>query len=169
MSDARKTIFLVDDEFINLKMGKNALFGTYNVFAIESGESMFELLDDVIPDLILLDVKMPGMDGYEVIQRLKTIKKAAGIPVVFLTSLNDEAMELKGLSLGAMDYITKPFSIPLLLKRIEILLLVESQKLELLQQKRELLYINNNLQQMLDEKDQTVSELRDAILSTIAR
>jgi len=169
MPEKRKTIFLVDDEIINLKMGKNALLDIYNVFAIESGESMLELLDDVIPDLILLDVKMPGMDGYEVILRLKAMKKAASIPVVFLTSLNDEAMELKGLSLGAADYITKPFSVPLLLKRIEILLLVESQKMELLQQKRELLYINNNLQQMLDEKDQTVSELRDAILSTIVR
>ena len=165
---SRKIIFLVDDEMVNLKMGKNALIDSYNVFAVESGESMLELIDEVIPDLILLDVKMPNMDGYEVIDRLKSNKKTAEIPVVFLTSLNNEAMELKGLSIGAVDYITKPFSAPLLLKRIEILLLVESQKRELLAQKRELLFFNNNLNQLVEEKAQTVIELKDAILSTMA-
>jgi len=168
MLDSRKTIFLVDDEIINLKMGKNALIDSYNVFAIESGESMLELIDDVTPDLILLDVKMPDMDGYEAIRRLKANKKTAEIPVVFLTSLNNEEMELKGLSMGAVDYIAKPFSAPLLLKRIEILLLVESQKRELLTQKRELLFFNNNLNQLVEEKAQTVIELKDAILSTMA-
>jgi len=168
MLDTRKTIFLVDDEIINLKMGKSALLDTYNVFALESGESMLELLDDITPDLILLDVKMPEMDGYEAIGRLKSDEKTADIPVVFLTSLNDEAMELKGLSIGAVDYIRKPFSTPLLLKRIEILLLVESQKRELLAQKRELLFFNSNLHQLVEEKTQTVTELKDAILSTMA-
>jgi putative two-component system response regulator len=109
----------------------------------------------------LLDVKMPGMDGYEAIRRLKANKNTADIPVVFLTSLNNEEMELKGLSMGAVDYIAKPFSAPLLLKRIEILLLVESQK-------RELLFFNNNLNQLVEEKTQTVTELKDTILSTMA-
>jgi len=58
---------LVDDEIINLKMGKNALSSTYNVFTLDSGESMLELLDEILPDLILLDVKMPKIDGYEAI------------------------------------------------------------------------------------------------------
>jgi len=57
----------VDDEIINLKMGKNALSSTYNVFTLDSGESMLELLDEILPDLILLDVKMPKIDGYEAI------------------------------------------------------------------------------------------------------
>lgn len=58
---------MVDDEIINLKMGKNALSSTYNVFTLDSGESMLELLDEILPDLILLDVKMPKIDGYEAI------------------------------------------------------------------------------------------------------
>ncbi|MCL2189599.1 MAG: response regulator [Defluviitaleaceae bacterium] len=57
----------MDDEIINLKMGKNALSSTYNVFTLDSGESMLELLDEILPDLILLDVKMPKIDGYEAI------------------------------------------------------------------------------------------------------
>lgn len=168
ISDMRKTVFLVDDEMINLKVGKNALSDAYNVFASESGESMLELINNVSPDLILLDVKMPGMDGYEVIRHLKANKNTADIPVIFLTSLNDEETEIKGLSAGAVDYIIKPFSAPSLLKRIEIHLLIESQKQKLLSQKTELQHLNNNLHQMVEDKTQTVTELKDAILSTMA-
>jgi len=138
MPEARKNIFLVDDELINLKMGKSALSDFYNVFALDSGESMFELLEAVLPDLILLDVNMPDVNGYEAIQQVKENERTSGIPVIFLTSLNDTEMEIKGLSMGAVDYITKPFSAPLLLKRIEIHLLLESQK-------RELRFFNDNL------------------------
>ncbi|MCL2216363.1 MAG: hybrid sensor histidine kinase/response regulator [Defluviitaleaceae bacterium] len=138
MPEARKNIFLVDDEIINLKMGKNALSDFYNVFALDSGESMLELLDVVLPDLILLDVNMPDMNGYEAIRQVKENERTAGIPVIFLTSINEKEMELKGLSMGAVDYITKPFSALLLLKRIEIHLLLESQK-------RELRFFNDNL------------------------
>ena len=168
MTLKQKTIFLVDDEIVNLKMGKKALIDAYNVFAIESGESLLELIDDVTPDLILLDVKMPGMDGYAVLNVLKQAPETKDIPVMFLTSYRDPGNELDGLNLGAVDYITKPFSAPLLLKRIEIFLLVESQKRELQKQKQELLYFNNNLHQIVDEKTQTVTELKDAILSTMA-
>jgi len=138
MPEARKNIFLIDDELINLKMGKNSLADFYHVFALDSGASMFELLDTLLPDLILLDVNMPHMNGYEAIKRLKENEKTADIPVIFLTSLNDTDREIKGLSMGAVDYITKPFSAPLLLKRIEIHLLLESQK-------RELRFFNDNL------------------------
>jgi len=138
MLESRKNIFLVDDEIINLKMGKSALSDFYNVFALESGASMFELLDVVLPDLILLDVNMPGMDGYEAIGLVKENERTSEIPVIFLTSINEKEMELKGLSMGAVDYIAKPFSGPLLLKRIEIHLLLESQK-------RELRFFNANL------------------------
>jgi len=138
MPETRKNIFLVDDEIINLKMGKNTLSDFYNVFALDSGGSMLELLDTVLPDLILLDVNMPDMNGYEVIRRVKENEETADIPVIFLTALNDTEMEIKGLSMGAVDYITKPFSDTILLKRIEIHLLLESQK-------RELRFLNNNL------------------------
>ena len=138
MQKSQKIIFLVDDEVINLKMGKSTLSDLYNVFALDAAASMFELLGKIKPDLILLDVKMPGMNGYEAITQLKENERTADIPVIFLTSLNDTEEEIKGLSLGAVDYITKPFSAPLLLTRIAIHLLLESQK-------RELRFFNDNL------------------------
>jgi len=164
----RKIIFLVDDDTTNLTIGKKALSGTYNVFTLNSGQVMLEMLENLTPDLILLDVNMPEMDGYEAIQRVKAKENTAHIPVIFLTALNNEEMELKGLSLGAIDYITKPFSTPLLLKRLEVHLLVEEQKRELVAQKRELLFLNNNLGQIVEEKTETVVELKNAILSTMA-
>jgi len=168
MDNERKTIFLVDDEVTNLAIGKNALAGVYNVFTLNSGAVLLEMLENVIPHLILLDVNMPEMDGYEVIKKLKANEKTKGIPVIFLTAMNNEEVEIEGLTLGAIDYITKPFSPPLLLKRIEVHLLVEQQKQELQSQKRELLLFNNNLTQMVEEKTRTVVELKNALLSTMA-
>ena len=161
MENRRKTIFLVDDDTTNLTIGKKALSGVYNVFTLISAADMLEMLDNIQPDLILLDVNMPDMDGHEAIQRVKSNEKTEQIPVVFLTAQCDEDMELKGLSLGAIDYITKPFSAPLLLKRMEVHLLVEDQK-------RELRAFNNNLAQMVQEQTETVIELKNAILSTMA-
>jgi len=167
MDSARKTIFLVDDDMTNLTIGKKALADSYNVFTLSSGALMLKMLENLQPDLILLDVDMPKMDGHEAIRLLKEGKHAA-IPVIFLTALNNEEMELKGLSLGAIDYIAKPFSAPLLLKRLEVHLLVEAQKKELNEQKRELLFFNNSLSQMVEEKAGTIIELKNAILSTMA-
>jgi len=168
MDKTRKTVFLVDDDMTNLTIGKKALSGVYNVFTLNSGADMLEMLENLHPDLILLDVNMPEMDGHEAIKHLKANARTVGIPVIFLTAMTDEAMELKGLSLGAIDYITKPFSAPLLLKRLEVHLLVEAQKRELVAQKRELLFLNNNLEQIVDEKTETVVKLKNAILSTMA-
>lgn len=164
----RKTIFMVDDDTTNLTVGKKALAGHYKVLTLSSGAVMLEMLEDITPDLILLDVNMPEMDGYEALKNLKAKESSASIPVIFLTSLTDEEMEIKGLSLGAIDYITKPFSAALLLKRLEVHLLLEEQKNELMAQKRELLFLNNNLEQLVEEKTETVVELKNAIISTMA-
>jgi len=111
--------------------------------------------------MILLDVEMPDMNGYEAIKKIKSKKETKDIPIIFLTAKNDSDSELEGLSLGAIDYITKPFSPPLLLKRIETHLLVESQK-------EELLNYNKNLQSLVDAKTKTVLELQNAILRAMA-
>jgi len=168
MDAKRKTIFLVDDDITNLTIGKKALADYYKVFTLNSGAVMLEMLENIQPDLILLDVNMPEMNGHEVIKKLKAKEITANIPVIFLTALSNEEMELKGLSLGAVDYITKPFSTPRLLKRLEIHLLFEAQKRELVKQKQELLFFNNNLTHMVKEKTKTVVELKNAILSTMA-
>jgi putative two-component system response regulator len=161
MENTRKNIMLVDDNTTNLTIGRNILLDSYNVFTIQSGQKLFKMLEKINPDLILLDVEMPEMNGYEVIKQLKAGERYRSIPVVFLTAKSDSGSELEGLTLGAVDYITKPFSPPLLLKRIELHLLIESQK-------QELKNYNDNLQELVNQKTKTVLELQDAILQTFA-
>jgi putative two-component system response regulator len=157
----RQKIFLVDDDITNLTVGKNSLSDDYDTLTIPSGKKLLQLLETVHPDLILLDINMPDMDGYEVIQRLKQNAKTADIPVIFLTAKSDVESELRGLTLGAIDYILKPFSPPLLRKRIETHLLV-------LKQQNELKHYNDNLQDIVREKTQTVVELQSAVLNVVA-
>jgi DNA-binding response OmpR family regulator len=104
---------------------------------------MFDILGKNSPALILLDI---GMNGYEAIKILKAKEETRNIPVIFLTGKTETNDELEGLSLGAIDYITKPFMPPLLLKRIEVHLLVESQRRTLEIQQRELKHYNDYLQ-----------------------
>jgi putative two-component system response regulator len=174
-------IILVDDNPANLRAGKNVLSEKYEVYTAPSAAKLFELLEDIKPAMILLDIEMPGKDGYETIQALKANEETEEIPVIFITGKTDTDDELKGLDLGAIDYITKPFVPPLLLKRIEVHLLVEAQKKTLKLQKQmlekqtqvlevqreELKNFNGNLQKMVDEKTKTVFELQDAILKTV--
>ena len=136
----KQIIIIVDDNLITLKAGKDIIKNHYHVFTAPSGEKLFTLLKNVRPDLILLDVKMPGMNGYEVIKKLKSAEETREIPVVFLTSLNDSENELEGLNLGAIDYLSKPFSAPLLLKRIETHLHMISQTRILKKVNEELLH-----------------------------
>jgi putative two-component system response regulator len=156
-----KKIVLVDDDITNLTVGKNTLSDDYDILTIPSGKKLLQLLDMVHPDLILLDINMPDMDGYEVIQHLKQNNKTADIPVIFLTAKSDVDSELRGFTLGAIDYISKPFSPPILRKRIETHLLVQKQQDEL---KR----YNDNLQDIVREKTKTVVELQNAVLCTVA-
>jgi putative two-component system response regulator len=142
-------------------MGNFILNEKYDVFTIPSGIKLFKLLEKVVPDLILLDIEMPEMTGYEVIKKLKADPSTAGIPVIFLTAKTDMGSELEGLTLGAIDYLSKPFSPPLLLKRIELHLLVETQK-------RELLNFNNNLLEMVRVKTETLLDMQNSILKTVA-
>ena len=118
---------MVDDSASNLTVGRSLLSGMYNLYTCNSGERMFKLLEKIIPDLILLDVEMPEMGGYEVIERLKENRNTSDIPVIFLTAHHDEETEAKGRLLGATDFITKPFPPSVLLERIEAYL-AEAQK-----------------------------------------
>ncbi|MDR2631913.1 MAG: response regulator [Spirochaetaceae bacterium] len=161
MQNEKKKIVLVDDNPVNLKLARNTLMERYSVFTVPSAEKMFRLLEQTIPDLILLDVVMPEMTGYEAIGILKSNSRTADIPVVFLTSKTDTISELEGFSLGAVDYISKPFSPQLLLKRVEVHLLLESQKAELKN-------LNENLQLLVEEKTGEVLELQNAVLITMA-
>jgi putative two-component system response regulator len=161
MRNERKKIVLVDDNPVNLKLARNTLMEQYEVFTVPSAEKLFLFLKWTMPDLILLDVVMPETNGYEAIVALKKDPRTADIPVIFLTSKTDTISELEGFRLGAVDYISKPFSPQLLLKRVEVHLLLESQKSELKN-------LNENLQQMVEEKTEEVFELQNAVLITMA-
>ena len=103
-------IIIVDDDNTNLAIAKNLLNDRYEIITVKSGEKLFEILENVTPDLILLDIKMPVMNGFEVIIDLKNSERTADIPVIFLTAMDDPDSEAMGLYLGAVDYIYKPFT-----------------------------------------------------------
>jgi putative two-component system response regulator len=115
-----KTIFIVDDNLTNIGSAKDALEGLYRTFAMQSAEKMFAMLKKIHPDLILLDIAMPVMSGFEAIKLLKSEPLYSDIPVIFLTGTNDPQVEVKGLDLGAVDFILKPFAIPTLRRRIKL-------------------------------------------------
>ena len=161
MGNERQIIMLVDDNMASLTMGKNILKDKFDVYPIASGEKFFEILQKITPDLILLDVAMPEMDGYEVIRRLKASRKTQDIPVIFLTSRDDPGNELEGLSLGAIDYVSKPFSPALLIQRIDNHLLLDSRK-------KELEKYNHHLREMALEYSSQSGELMFAALGVLA-
>jgi putative two-component system response regulator len=120
-----KKIFVVDDNSTNLLRAEEALSNHYEVYTLSSASIMFEVLENIIPDLILLDIMMPDIDGFGALATLKADVRYAGIPVVFLTSKNDEATEVSGFEMGVIDFISKPFSAPVLLNRIKTHLQIE--------------------------------------------
>jgi len=161
MGKDRQTVFMVDDDATNLAVGASALDGYYDVLTLNSGQKLLKVLERNIPDLILLDVEMPDMNGYDVIKQLKEKGETEQIPVIFLTAKTDGESEYEGFSLGAIDYITKPFFPPLLRKRLEVHLLALSRSNELAE-------FNQKLKELVEEKTRAIIELQDGLLKTVA-
>ena len=105
------TVLVVDDTEINVELLTAALNSQYRIDVAYNGSGALESVQRARPDLILLDIKMPGMDGFEVCRRLKNDPLTADIPVVFITGMNHSTDKSQGFELGAVDYITKPFEI----------------------------------------------------------
>jgi putative two-component system response regulator len=122
-----KTIFIVDDSDTNLMVAGKALEKYYKIFTMPSAARLFRILTKVVPDLILLDIEMPECDGFTAIKQLKANKRYAEIPVIFLTASQNVETETKGFDFGAVDFIGKPFSAPVLQKRVR--LHIETDKL----------------------------------------
>jgi len=160
-SNKRQKIMLVDDNKAYLTMGKNILGEHYDIYALPSAEKLFGFLKCVTPDLILLDIEMPGMNGYEAITILKEDRQYADIPVIFVTARTSESNEYEGLALGAIDYVTKPFAPALLLKRIENHLLLHRQKARLQD-------FNDNLLKLVKNKTHQIFDLQNALVSVMA-
>ena len=115
----KPTILIVDDIPLNIKILGDSLKKEYRVrFATEGSKALMIAASDDPPDLILLDIVMPTMDGYEVCRRLKADRRTRNIPIIFITAKDQEEDETTGLELGAVDYITKPFSLPIVHARI---------------------------------------------------
>jgi putative two-component system response regulator len=112
-------ILLVDDNTANLQVLRETLDGLgYKLLIAKNGQSALEIVRKASPDLILLDIMMPDMDGYEVCRKLKAVASTRHIPVIFLTAMADAEDEARGLSLGAVDYITKPINPELVRARV---------------------------------------------------
>jgi CheY-like chemotaxis protein len=117
--DEKKFIIMADDNPANLKLGKSILSGKYRVATSPSAEKMFSLLENNHPALILLDIEMPQMNGYDAIKILKSKQETKDIPVIFLAENADSTDKEKYLSLGAADYIVKPFDPQTLIASVE--------------------------------------------------
>ena len=116
--DSRPKLLLVDDEPTNLQVLRQILQDDYRLFFAKDGDKALEMAARERPDLILLDVMMPGMTGYEVCTRLKQDEMTVATPVIFVTALADVDDEARGFEVGAVDYITKPVSPPIVRARV---------------------------------------------------
>jgi len=114
-----KTIFAVDDNDTCLLLAKEFLKDHYRVLTMSSAARMFTLLEKILPDLILLDIEMPEMDGIQALKQLKSNDLYKDIPVMFMTNYRQDAIESYGFEIGVVDYISKPFLPPVLLNRIK--------------------------------------------------
>jgi diguanylate cyclase (GGDEF)-like protein/PAS domain S-box-containing protein len=147
LSESTKAkILVVDDQPENLHLLADALTSDkYEVKGVVNGEMALIVANSVIPDLILLDVMMPGLNGYQVCEKLKENPLTQNIPIIFLSASNDSVERVKGLSAGAVDYIDKPFQIN------EVLLRINNQ-LKLQAAQKEILKLNTDLEQRIQER-----------------
>jgi len=158
MSEGKKqTILAVDDTLVNIDVVKGVLAQDYLVQAALNGKMALKIIEKKTPDLILLDVMMPEMDGYELCQILKSQEETKDIPIIFLTAKAQADDETKGLSLGAVDYITKPISPPILKERVKNHLMLQASKALLARQ-------NEVLEERIIERTSQLSELQDVAM-----
>ncbi|MDR2531873.1 MAG: response regulator [Oscillospiraceae bacterium] len=120
MNEAKKnSVLIVDDQNTNIMALTNILNTDYTIYAAKSGEAAIKAAKKRLPDVILLDIIMPGMDGYDVLAVLKSSEKTQNIPVIFISGLSNAVDEEKGLTLGAADYISKPFNSEIIRLRVQ--------------------------------------------------
>ncbi len=155
MSNAKQKILAIDDMPANLMTLGAALGEAFDLQIATSGAAGLSLAAAAPPDLILLDVMMPGMDGYETCRRLKAEPRLSSIPVVFVTALGDSAAERAGLALGAADYITKPINVDIACQRIGNLL--ERERLH-----REVESHRDHLEQLVQKRTLALSIAKEA-------
>jgi DNA-binding response OmpR family regulator len=168
---SKGTILVVDDNPVNLKLLAGALTADgYQVLPVVSGEVALASVAANPPELILLDIFMPGLDGFEVCRRLQARTESRDIPIVFISASDESSERVEGLRLGAVDFITKPFQREELLARVQTHLELRRLRVRLEQQADGLRQINEQLQGELAERkraeaerDQLIQNLREAL------
>ena len=150
----RNTILIVDDDATNLKFIQEILKDNYKIYAAPSGERALLFLQKKTPDLILLDIEMPGMNGYEVIMEIKRNPVWGEIPVIFLTGQDGRDKEEKGLALGAVDYITKPISPGVVKARVALHMELRSYR--------------KNLEQLVENKTAQIQKTQDSVMQILS-
>ena len=153
----KHTILTVDDTIENLDVVKGVLSEEYFIQAAVNGEIALQIIQQKAPDLILLDIMMPGMDGYEVCRRIKSKPETKNIPIIFLTAKSKESDETEGLALGAVDYITKPLSPAILKERVKNHLLLKDSLEKLGRQ-------NEILEEKVQARTSQLTELQDVAM-----
>lgn len=118
-NNEKAKILIIDDSTINIEIVREAVADSYIFFSEKNGFEGIKTAQKELPDIILLDIMMPGISGYEVLEQLKSDHTTSEIPVIFITSINESEFEEKGLSMGAIDYITKPINPAIVKLRIK--------------------------------------------------
>jgi len=155
-------LLFVDDVPANIRILVEMLRLEYDVIFADNGPAALKLAaEDPQPDLILLDIMMPKMDGYEVCMKLKENEATSEIPVMFITALVDEEDEAMGLSLGAVDYIRKPFNMAIVKSRIKTHLDLKQHRDELLRRTEELTALNAQLEKEIQERKKTEAMVQE--------
>ena len=160
----RQTILVVDDAPENIDVLAGLLKTNYKIKAAPSGEKALASVSKGLPDLILLDIMMPEMSGYEVCEHLKADESTRDIPVIFLTAMAEVEDEVKGFEMGAVDYITKPISPPVVLSRVKTHLSLRRTQRELVENNQKL---KNTLEELKSAQDQLIQSEKMAALGQL--
>lgn len=161
--EEKKSILIVDDNRLNIVTARDVLKDDYLLFEAQSAKEAFEILERRLPDLILLDIVMPEMDGYEMIKKLKASRRFKKIPVIFLTAETDPESEVKGFDLGAVDFIIKPFIAPVMKRRVKTQLELLSYEYTLVDMVEKKIEENDKLQYLLSAGFAELVESRDGV------
>lgn len=162
-----KTILIVDDVDTNIHVLMELLDEKYDILASLDGEEALEMIEDEKIDLILLDIMMPKIDGYEVCKRLKSNEKTKDIPIIFITAKTDEDSIEKAYDVGGVDYITKPFKAREVLSRIQTHLTLAEQKFNLEQNLEENITLLNQYKQVVDESSLVSKVNKEGIITYV--
>ncbi|WP_071190202.1 response regulator [Trichormus sp. NMC-1] len=161
----QNTLLIVDDNPTNIKVLFDFLRESgFRVLIANDGETTLERLDVTTPDLILLDVMMPGIDGFETCKSIKSQPKFQNIPIIFMTALVDAEHKVKGFSSGAVDYITKPFQQEEVLMRVNLHLKLQNLTQKLTESNHNLVNLNASLEQRIEQRTLELKKIQSQLI-----